>query len=191
MKNKDAAALSGPKECAARAKKAWRWFGWFRPRSHPKKRINYRHHFGAEFRIICEKKVISIYEVELGQMVNPRFYSGWRRWLIEMVIERMFLRPARKRKEEELAAAFERAVRFVRDERNSSPSHGFGRGSELGEAVLKRFMPAWFQRWMLASKWHEAGLLNGEEGWWSYVEAFGLTRDEWWERVQQEHNYSQ
>lgn len=88
----------------------------------------------------------------------------------------------------ELSAAFEKAQRWCWQEDRRSPLSGFGRGFEMGEQVLKRFMPDWFQSWMKTANWHPAGLLQGEKGWWSYVHAFGLTTEQWWERVK--HNAS-
>ena len=76
--------------------KTWRWFGWFRPSNHPKPWFAYQRHFGAEFRVGYDSKEMLIYEVKLGQGVNPRRFSGWRRWIIELVIERLFLRDDKK-----------------------------------------------------------------------------------------------
>lgn len=84
----------------------------------------------------------------------------------------------------ELSAAFERAERWVNEARRNSPMNGFGRGYEMGEEMLKRFMPEWFKRWMEVSKWHPVGLLQGEDGWWIYVKAFGLTQEAWWKQIE-------
>lgn len=83
---------------------------------------------------------------------------------------------------EELSAAFREADRWIETRRRGDPLSGFGRADEWGSHVIT-LMPTWFQTWMQQANWHPVGLLQGEDGWWRYVNAFGLTADEWWRQV--------
>lgn len=83
----------------------------------------------------------------------------------------------------ELSIAFRHAYAWVEDRRRADALGGFDRANEWGPHVLQTFMPEWFQKWMDKANWHRVGLLQGEESWWRYVQAFGLTTDEWWQQV--------
>lgn len=83
----------------------------------------------------------------------------------------------RQRREEEL-------VRALSDAENYAFKHaGLGgfRGSYAH--VIEEIMPPWFALWHERANWHPVGLLHGAKGWWAYVDAFGLSKEQWWAQI--------